>query len=72
MLDSDEIDERLREIMTLGLEGDVHAEVKRTLEIMNKRDDQIASVLEELLGEVEELIRLAELLDEDDEEYPAR
>ncbi|NYT02398.1 MAG: hypothetical protein GKC10_06560 [Methanosarcinales archaeon] len=67
MLDSDEIDERLREIMTLGLEGDVHAQVTETLEIMNRRDDRIASVLEELLEEVDELIRLTELLEEDEE-----
>jgi hypothetical protein len=64
----DEIEKRIRERL-LGLEGDLACEdLESQIEAMIERDRRISETLEELLQEVDELILLADQLEEDEDE----
>lgn len=64
----DEIERRLREVL-IGFTGndDACEDLDSLLEAMKERDRRISETLEEMLQEVEDLILLADGLDEEDE-----
>lgn len=67
MQSSDEIEIRLREMIRNLDDDDCANQLEEILEAMAKRDHQISQTLEDLLAEVDQLILLADELEDDEE-----